>query len=98
MTAPSTATPKAPADVSDPAAAPAATVKPKLSLASAKRRAPQGQTVPSPCSGVCKMDPDHGWCKGCYRTLEELTQWSRATDATKLAIWAQLEQRQTAVG
>jgi hypothetical protein len=82
MTAPLTAPPLAPS------------AKPLLSLAAARRRAKPGTTVPSPCSGVCKMDPAHGWCRGCYRTLDELAQWSQANDATKLAIWARLEQRQ----
>lgn len=65
----------------------------QLTLAYARRRNPQ-QTVPSPCVGVCKMDAAKGWCAGCFRTLEELTVWSRATDATKLAVWAQIELRQ----
>ena len=50
--------------------------------------------MPSPCVGVCKMDTNKGWCSGCYRTLDELALWSRATDAAKLAVWALVEQRQ----
>lgn len=65
----------------------------RVTLASARRRNPQA-TVPSPCVGVCKMDDVAGWCKGCFRTLDELTGWSRASDATKLAVWARVEQRQ----
>lgn len=81
-----------------PEALPASPIAPQrtarqLTLANARRRNPQ-QTVPSPCVGVCKMDAAKGWCAGCFRTLEELTVWSRATDATKLAVWAQIELRQ----
>ena len=65
----------------------------RVTLARARRKQPQF-TVPSPCVGVCKMDAAKGWCAGCYRTIEELTAWSRATDATKLAVWALVEQRQ----
>ena len=64
-----------------------------VTLARARRKYPQF-TVPSPCVGVCKMDADKGWCTGCFRTIDELTAWSRATDATKLAVWALVEQRQ----
>ena len=65
----------------------------RVTLVSARRRNPQA-TVPSPCVGVCKMDDVAGWCKGCFRTLDELTGWSRATDVAKLAVWARVEQRQ----
>ncbi|KAF0135533.1 MAG: hypothetical protein FD153_2088 [Rhodospirillaceae bacterium] len=33
----------------------------------------------SPCVGVCVMDEDKGWCKGCYRTLHEITVWGALT-------------------
>ena len=66
---------------------------PKLNLAAARRKQPQ-HSVPSPCVGICKMNTPQGWCGGCFRTIEEITAWSRATDATKLQVWAQVEQRQ----
>lgn len=75
------------------AVASASSMPAKVSLAVARRRNPQ-HSVPSPCVGVCKMDTAQGWCSGCFRTLEEIGLWSRATDATKLAVWAQVEQRQ----
>jgi len=31
----------------------------------------------SPCIGVCKIDDNTDLCKGCYRTLEEIKQWSK---------------------
>ena len=50
-------------------------------------------TVPSPCTSVCRMEPEHGWCAGCLRTLEEITAWSRQGEAGKREVWARLEQR-----
>ena len=64
-----------------------------VTLSRARRRNPQ-QRMPSPCVGVCKMDEVNGWCAGCFRTIEELTAWSSATDAAKLAVWSLVEQRQ----
>jgi len=49
--------------------------------------------VPSPCISVCRMNAATGLCDGCYRTLDEIAQWSRACEADKRAIWDQLLQR-----
>lgn len=49
--------------------------------------------VPSPCVSVCRMRPDNGLCEGCFRTLEEITEWSRQDDAGKRAVWAQVALR-----
>lgn len=66
----------------------------RLTLANARRRQPQ-QPVPSPCIGVCKMEPATGWCGGCFRTIDEIASWSRLADADKLALWQHIEARQT---
>ncbi|CAN5332879.1 hypothetical protein BH11PSE10_BH11PSE10_21760 [soil metagenome] len=50
-------------------------------------------TVKSPCSSVCQMHAPTGWCEGCARTIPEITDWSRADDATRLAILARLPER-----
>lgn len=49
--------------------------------------------VPSPCISVCRMDAITGWCEGCFRSLDEIAGWSRASDSEKRAIWAQLAAR-----
>jgi predicted Fe-S protein YdhL (DUF1289 family) len=53
--------------------------------------------VPSPCVGVCRMEPTviHPLplCAGCLRTVPEIAGWSKASDADKLRLWAELEQR-----
>lgn len=39
--------------------------------------------VPSPCVGICTLDP-HGLCVGCYRTMAEIAQWVQMDDAQRL--------------
>jgi predicted Fe-S protein YdhL (DUF1289 family) len=29
----------------------------------------------SPCIGICQMDDASGYCIGCGRTLEEISNW-----------------------
>ena len=52
-----------------------------------------GQNAPSPCVSVCRMSADTSLCEGCWRTLDEIIQWSTADEPAKRAIWAQIEQR-----
>lgn len=42
--------------------------------------------VASPCVGVCRMDTERGWCRGCFRTLEEIARWAAADDTERLRI------------
>jgi len=42
--------------------------------------------VASPCVGVCRMDMERGWCRGCFRTLEEIARWAAADDTERLRI------------
>ena len=49
--------------------------------------------VPSPCISVCRMDDSGGLCLGCFRTLDEIVQWGRASDADKRAVWQRITQR-----
>ncbi len=37
------------------------------------------EDIPSPCIGVCELDERHGCCRGCWRTLEDISFWFRAT-------------------
>jgi uncharacterized protein len=47
----------------------------------------------SPCISVCSVDP-RGWCRGCYRTLEEIAGWvGLAPDAQWAVIRAADERR-----
>jgi predicted Fe-S protein YdhL (DUF1289 family) len=47
----------------------------------------------SPCIGVCHIDGRTGFCFGCYRSLPEVAQWHKKTDAERLAILKELPQR-----
>ncbi|MDO8448441.1 MAG: YbaK/EbsC family protein [Rhodoferax sp.] len=54
------------------------------------------ENVSSPCISVCRMSELTGLCEGCYRTLDEIRDWSSADDSAKRAIWRHIEQRLTA--
>jgi predicted Fe-S protein YdhL (DUF1289 family) len=52
--------------------------------------------VPSPCTGVCRIDESTGWCGGCLRTLDEIAAWPRMPDSQKRHVWLRLEDRREA--
>ncbi|QIL83280.1 DUF1289 domain-containing protein [Diaphorobacter sp. HDW4A] len=43
--------------------------------------------VDSPCVNVCRMTADRSHCQGCFRTIDEIRQWSKADAATRRTIW-----------
>lgn len=49
--------------------------------------------VPSPCIGVCRMDPHTGLCEGCLRTIEEIAHWSSGSETWKRTVWEQIARR-----
>jgi prolyl-tRNA editing enzyme YbaK/EbsC (Cys-tRNA(Pro) deacylase)/predicted Fe-S protein YdhL (DUF1289 family) len=51
------------------------------------------ENVPSPCVSVCRMDTGSGLCEGCFRTIDEIREWSRSDDAAKKTMWADITQR-----
>ncbi|MDE8653811.1 DUF1289 domain-containing protein [Novosphingobium sp. H3SJ31-1] len=42
--------------------------------------------VPSPCTGVCRIDEATGWCRGCRRTLKEIADWPMLAPREKRAV------------
>jgi hypothetical protein len=48
--------------------------------------------VPSPCINICRLDAQ-GLCIGCRRTLNEIAEWSAASDARRLEILRALKER-----
>jgi predicted Fe-S protein YdhL (DUF1289 family) len=40
------------------------------------------------------MNPDTGWCDGCWRTLDEIATWSSKDDREKQSVWVLIGQRQ----
>lgn len=49
--------------------------------------------IESPCVQICVMHPKEGICVGCYRSIEEITAWSRMTPDLRSAIMADLPDR-----
>jgi predicted Fe-S protein YdhL (DUF1289 family) len=56
------------------------------------------QFIPSPCTGVCRIDPATGLCAGCLRTGEEIAAWLDADQAGRLSILNRLRERRRAAG
>jgi uncharacterized protein len=48
--------------------------------------------VPSPCVDICRLDAA-GLCIGCRRTLDEIAEWSRASEARRREILRNLAAR-----
>jgi predicted Fe-S protein YdhL (DUF1289 family) len=47
--------------------------------------------IKSPCIKICKLQDN--MCIGCYRTLEEIANWSYFTDIERLSIINDLADR-----
>ena len=42
--------------------------------------------VKSPCTNICTIDYNVGFCMGCKRTIKEITNWSNLSDVKKKQI------------
>jgi uncharacterized protein len=51
----------------------------------------------SPCTGTCTLDPLTRLCRGCARTIEEITAWPTVSAAEKHAILAAIGARRQSV-
>ncbi len=51
---------------------------------------------PSPCTGVCRIEPATGWCQGCWRTLREIADWPMLSVREKDALLLRLAERKPA--
>jgi hypothetical protein len=58
----------------------------------------QRTPIGSPCTGVCELDPHTGYCRGCFRTGDEIMAWPMADNARKREILRQLKPRRTSHG
>ena len=52
----------------------------------------------SPCTAVCVLDSDSGYCRGCFRTLAEIAAWSSMECAEKQRILGELPARRARAG
>lgn len=48
---------------------------------------------PSPCIGVCVINPNTQLCDGCFRTLEEIADWWDYPPDQKRRVLVQVEER-----
>ena len=51
-------------------------------------------SIVSPCVNICTINPETGFCFGCYRTVNEITHWSELTAVERLRIIHELDDRQ----
>jgi len=60
------------------------------------KKIPTTPDVPSPCISVCTMDEETGYCRGCFRTIEEITDWERYSNERRQQVIDALASRQPA--
>ncbi|MFW2404148.1 MAG: DUF1289 domain-containing protein [Gammaproteobacteria bacterium] len=49
--------------------------------------------VNSPCINICVIDAETGYCLGCFRTIDEISNWARLPGDRRAEIIHQLERR-----
>ncbi|QDK24551.1 DUF1289 domain-containing protein [Leptospira weilii] len=49
--------------------------------------------IRSPCNKICIMDSKSGYCQGCFRTIDEIGNWSRYSDAERENLFLKLKVR-----
>ena len=49
--------------------------------------------IESPCVQVCVVHPEMRICTGCYRTIDEISDWSRMTPEARRNIMDDLPAR-----
>ncbi len=50
------------------------------------------RSVPSPCVRLCTLDDDD-ICVGCFRSIEEIMQWTRLDNSEKLEVLQRCDTR-----
>ena len=49
--------------------------------------------IESPCVKLCSIHPEAKLCVGCFRSIDEITQWSRMPPVDRRRIMAELPDR-----
>ncbi len=49
--------------------------------------------IESPCNRVCTLDPASGLCRGCGRSLDEITRWTEMIDPEREQVIAAASRR-----
>lgn len=50
--------------------------------------------IETPCINVCKLTADTKQCIGCYRFVDEITNWINMTDFDRMNIMSKLKERE----
>ena len=50
----------------------------------------------SPCINICVVNAETGYCLGCFRTMEEISNWARLPAHERARINEELESRREA--
>ena len=53
--------------------------------------------IDSPCTKICVVDAERGLCRGCHRTLAEISRWVNYSRTEKLAVLKKVAKRKAAV-
>jgi predicted Fe-S protein YdhL (DUF1289 family) len=54
--------------------------------------------IDSPCINICVVHPVEGICTGCYRTIDEITRWSKMPPHERAEIMQALASRAPNLG
>ena len=49
--------------------------------------------IQSPCIKICVVHPEARLCTGCYRSLDEIRDWSRMSNDERAAVMEALPER-----
>ncbi|MGR3623829.1 DUF1289 domain-containing protein [Pseudophaeobacter sp.] len=53
----------------------------------------QRDEVQSPCINICVVHPEARICTGCYRSIDEITSWSKMSNGERADVMAELPGR-----
>lgn len=49
--------------------------------------------IESPCVSICRIEPASRLCIGCWRSIEEITNWARMSPGERHTVMADLPGR-----
>jgi predicted Fe-S protein YdhL (DUF1289 family) len=58
----------------------------------------EAKDVESPCVRECVIEPHTGYCRGCFRTLNEISFWANYTPEEKQRVVKHLPARAAQAG
>lgn len=54
------------------------------------RETKMADQISTPCISICKIDPHTKVCRGCSRTVEQITNWSKMAEDERKRIMDEL--------